>query len=51
MSAPDPEERTTTRTGKEARQGEIVLRSQRRRLIFAAGLAGILVLLLVVMLA
>ncbi len=39
-------ERQDPYPARKARQGEIVLRSRRRRVIFASGLAGIVVLVL-----
>jgi hypothetical protein len=38
-------------TGEQARQGEIVLRSKWRRLIFLAGLCGVLVIIVILRLA
>ncbi|RWL41855.1 MAG: peptide ABC transporter permease [Mesorhizobium sp.] len=38
-------------SGQDARQGEIILRTRTRRIIFIAGLVGIVVLALVVSLA
>ena len=40
---PDPKEGPVF-TGEQARQGEIILRTRRRRIIFIAGLVGIVVL-------
>ncbi|MDX8438845.1 peptide ABC transporter permease [Mesorhizobium australafricanum] len=38
-------------SGQDARQGEIILRTRTRRIIFIAGLVGIVVLALMVSLA
>ncbi|MDX8452201.1 peptide ABC transporter permease [Mesorhizobium sp. VK9D] len=38
-------------SGQDARQGEIILRTRTRRIIFIAGLVGIMVLALMVSLA
>ncbi|CDX15455.1 ABC-type dipeptide/oligopeptide/nickel transport system, permease component [Mesorhizobium sp. ORS 3324] len=38
-------------SGEDARQGEIILRTRTRRIIFIAGLVGIVVLALVLTLA
>ena len=35
-------------SGQDARGGEIILRSRRRRLVFIAGLVGIVLLVLIV---
>lgn len=43
----EPEEHQTV-SGEDARGGEIILRTRRRRIIFIAGLVGIVVLGLIV---
>lgn len=45
------EEKQTTISGRKARQGDIILRSRRRRIIFGAGLAGVVVLIFLLTLA
>jgi hypothetical protein len=42
-----PEQERTTVSGREARQGEIILTTKPRRAIFIAGLIGIVVLALI----
>ncbi|MFC7398376.1 peptide ABC transporter permease [Chelatococcus sp. GCM10030263] len=39
-------EQPTTISGQDARQGEIILRTRTRRLIFIAGLAAVVILAL-----
>lgn len=41
----------TRLSGRDARQGEIVLRTRRRRIVFLSGLVGLVVLALVLALA
>ncbi|MFC3205095.1 peptide ABC transporter permease [Aquamicrobium soli] len=45
---PDPEQRRQNISAQNARQGEIILRTRARRIIFIAGLAGAVVLALLV---
>ncbi len=45
---PDPKQRRQTIGAQDARQGEIILRTRARRIIFIAGLAGVVVLALLV---
>lgn len=45
---PDPEQRRQNISGQDARQGEIILRTRARRIVFIAGLAGAVVLALLV---
>lgn len=42
-----PEHERTEISGREARQGEIILRTKPRRTVFIAGLVGIVVLALI----
>ncbi len=45
MSDDKQEKKGVTLSGEEARQGEIILRTRARRIIFIAGLAGIVLLI------
>lgn len=49
--AKDDDTEQFTYPGEKARQGEIILRTRARRLIFIAGLAGLVVLAIVMQLA
>ena len=42
----DPKDEAPHISGEDARGGEIILRSRRRRIIFIAGLVGIVILAL-----
>ncbi|PBB17888.1 hypothetical protein CK219_21740 [Mesorhizobium sp. WSM4313] len=46
-----PRQRRSGVSGQDARQGEIILRTRARRIIFIAGLVGIVVLALVLSIA
>lgn len=49
--AKDDDTEQFTYPGEKARQGEIILRTRARRLIFIAGLAGFVVLAIVLQIA
>ncbi len=51
MSDDKQEKKGVTLSGEEARQGEIILRTRTQRIVFIAGLVGIVVLALLVSLA
>jgi hypothetical protein len=49
MAKDEPERRTYA--GRDVRQGEIILRTRTRRIVFIAGLVGIVILALVLQFA